>query len=110
MGPYCRVVDNSSGSELCRYSLREAGHESGLIVSKIARETGGRWGFHALGLPCKGRTYKDSMPEVMRACMQDTRKLMQRGTTTMDIPTHSVAPPAQSAYGAPPAHSAFGGA
>merc|ERR1712023_626742 len=33
--PYCRVVDEASGSELCRYALRDAGSESGLIVSKI---------------------------------------------------------------------------
>merc|ERR1711937_300176 len=28
--PFCRIVDNSSGSELCRYALRDAGSESGL--------------------------------------------------------------------------------
>eukprot|EP00930_Biecheleria_cincta_P018811 TRINITY_DN1452_c0_g1_i1.p1 TRINITY_DN1452_c0_g1~~TRINITY_DN1452_c0_g1_i1.p1 ORF type:complete len:467 (-),score=82.01 TRINITY_DN1452_c0_g1_i1:200-1534(-) len=79
--PYCRVVDQSSSSELCRYSLTEAGCENALIVSKIAREAGGRWGFHALGLPCRGRTYKDSLPEIQRSCQQDTRKLMDRGGT-----------------------------
>lgn len=80
--PYCRVVDNTSAGELCRYSLAEAGSESGLIVSKIGREAGGRWGFHALGLPCRGRTYKDSLPQIMQICQQDTRKLMARGGTT----------------------------
>lgn len=80
--PYCRVVDNSISSELCRYSLAEAGCGVGLIVSKIARKAGGRWGFHALGLPCCGRTYKDSLPEIKRSCQQDTRKLMDRGGTT----------------------------
>ena len=40
--PFCRIVDNSSGSELCRYALRDAGSESGLIIAKIAREVGGR--------------------------------------------------------------------
>lgn len=80
--PYCRVVDNSISSELCRYSLTEAGCGNALIVSKIARQAGGRWGFHALGLPCRGRTYKDSLPEIQRSCQQDTRKLMDRGGTT----------------------------
>merc|ERR1712054_520660 len=32
--PYCRVVDDASGSELCRYALRDAGTENGLIISK----------------------------------------------------------------------------
>mmetsp|Transcript_56457 Transcript_56457/g.145366 ORF Transcript_56457/g.145366 Transcript_56457/m.145366 type:complete len:437 (-) Transcript_56457:118-1428(-) len=76
--PYCRVVNNATGEELCRYSLREAGSETGLIVSKMAREAGGRWGFHALGLPCRGRTYKDSLAQIMAVCGQDTRKLMVR--------------------------------
>ncbi|CAK0837065.1 unnamed protein product [Prorocentrum cordatum] len=59
--PFCRVVDAADGSELCRYALRDAGRENGLIIAKIAREAGGRWGFHALGLPCRGRTYKDRL-------------------------------------------------
>mmetsp|Transcript_24504 Transcript_24504/g.64668 ORF Transcript_24504/g.64668 Transcript_24504/m.64668 type:complete len:463 (-) Transcript_24504:394-1782(-) len=65
--PFCRVVDEACGSELCRYSLREAGREQGLIIARLAREPGGRWGFHALGLPCHGRTYKDALPQI-RAC------------------------------------------
>merc|ERR1711907_548967 len=76
--PYCRVVDNTSAGELCRYSLAEAGSESGLIVSKIGREAGGRWGFHALGLPCRGRTYKDSLPQLRAACSVKTSSLLLR--------------------------------
>merc|ERR1719281_935082 len=79
--PFCRVIDNSTGAELCRYSLRDAGNESGLIIARIAREAGGRWGFHALGLPCRGRTYKDSTPQILQHCQQDTRMLMSRGGT-----------------------------
>lgn len=84
--PYCRVVDNSADAELCRFSLAEAGSETGLIVSKIAREAGGRWGFHALGLPCRGRTYKDSLPQILEECHQDTRKRMA-GTGTFHFKT-----------------------
>merc|ERR1712203_1115330 len=85
--PYCRVVDNASQSELCRYALRDAGRESGLIVSKIAREAGGRWGFHALGLPCRGRTYKDSLQQIRQVCQKDTRMLMSQGS--FSIPASS---------------------
>jgi len=80
--PFCRVVDNSSGSELCRYSLRDAGNESGLIIAKIAREAGDRWGFHALGLPCRGRTYKDSVAQLRAACKVKTASLMLRSQSS----------------------------
>merc|ERR1712072_1496030 len=76
--PFCRVIDNASGAELCRYALKDAGSESGLIIARIARETGGRWGFHALGLPCRGRTYEDSLPQLRAACKVKTASLMLR--------------------------------
>jgi tellurium resistance protein TerZ len=76
--PFCRVVDNSSGAELCRYALRDAGSESGLIIARIAREAGGRWGFHALGLPCRGRTYKDSTAQLRAASKVKTASLLLR--------------------------------
>merc|ERR1712054_727486 len=80
--PFCRVVDNASGAELCRYALRDAGGESGLIIARIAREAGGRWGFHALGLPCRGRTYKDSLPQLRAACSVKTSSLLLRTQST----------------------------
>jgi tellurium resistance protein TerZ len=80
--PFCRILDNSSGSELCRYSLRDAGSESGLIIAKIAREAGDRWGFHALGLPCRGRTYKDSLTQLRAASKVKTASLMLRSQST----------------------------
>jgi len=80
--PFCRVIDNSSGAELCRYALRDAGSESGLIIAKIAREAGGRWGFHALGLPCRGRTYKDSTSQLRAACKVKTASLMLRSQSS----------------------------
>lgn len=79
--PYCRVVDETSGSELCRYSLRDAGSENGLIIAKIAREAGERWGFHALGLPCRGRTFKDSLPQLRQASKVKTHSLMLRSNS-----------------------------
>merc|ERR1712036_96039 len=80
--PFCRVVDNSSGAELCRYALRDAGSESGLIIARIAREAGGRWGFHALGLPCRGRTYKDSTKQLRAACQVKTSSLLLRSQSS----------------------------
>jgi tellurium resistance protein TerZ len=80
--PFCRILDDADGSELCRYSLRDAGRESGLIIAKIAREAGGtRWGFHALGLPCRGRTYKDSLPQIRASSNLKTASLLLRSQT-----------------------------
>lgn len=87
--PYCRVVDNGSGSELCRYSLRDAGRQNGLIIAKIARESGGRWGFHALGLPASGRTFKDSLPEIRRACQVKTQALTLGSSRGPSAPSQS---------------------
>lgn len=96
--PYCRIVDESAGGELCRYSLRDAGSDNGLIVAKIAREAGGRWGFHALGIPCRGRTYKDSLPHIRHMCSVMTSTLIVRSSTAdlsnIDTPLQGVAPPA----------------
>jgi stress response protein SCP2 len=100
--PYCRIVDVFSASELCRYSLRDAGRENGLIVAKINREAGNRWGFHALGLPCRGRTYKDSMSSILKVFSQDTHALMARGGSmdlnnapaAFSMPVASAPPPA----------------
>merc|ERR1712054_665478 len=62
--------------------LRDAGSESGLIIARIAREAGGRWGFHALGLPCRGRTYKDSLTQLRAACRVKTSSLLLRTQST----------------------------
>jgi tellurium resistance protein TerZ len=98
--PFCRILDNSTGAELCRYSLRDAGSESGLIIARIAREAGGRWAFHALGLPCRGRTYKDSIPQLRAACKVKTSSLMLRsqssgsnlGDSQLDVPVQFPSP------------------
>lgn len=82
--PYCRLF-SAQGEEFCRYQLREAGHEQALIMARMFREPGdSRWGFQALGIPCKGKTYKDSMPSVVQYCMtKPTDRSLMRQTTTM---------------------------
>jgi len=62
--PYCRIV-SAEGEEFCRYMLREAGDEQGLIIARLFWEPSGqRWSFQAAGQPCAGNTWKDSMPTV----------------------------------------------
>uniref|UniRef100_A0A7S4PTF7 TerD domain-containing protein n=1 Tax=Alexandrium monilatum TaxID=311494 RepID=A0A7S4PTF7_9DINO len=99
--PYCRVVDGSDESELCRYALQEAGNQNGLIIAKIAREAGDRWGFHALGLPCTGRTFKDSLPDIRKASTVKTASLMLRRSSTTDLGAASHGLPVASAFASP---------
>jgi tellurium resistance protein TerZ len=62
--PYCRIT-TLEGEELCRYCLSDAGHEQGLLMARLFREPGDlRWGFHAIGMPCRGETWQSSVPDV----------------------------------------------
>merc|ERR1711862_93509 len=75
--PYCRVTETHGGEELCRYTLREAGNRSGLIIARLRRSPDGRWGFHALGAPSAGTMYKDSIPDMKRISQVDARELQK---------------------------------
>jgi len=73
--PYCRVI-STHDDEFCRYQLSEAGSEQGLVVARLFRDAGGRrWSFQAAGVPCRGRTWKDSMESVMQLSHMTPRNL-----------------------------------
>jgi len=75
--PYCRIFDES-GEELARYQLTEAGSQCGLIVARMFRASGGdRWGFQALGSPCGGNTWKDSLQHLQAVRRTDPRALQR---------------------------------
>jgi len=96
--PYCRIV-TPEGDEFCRYQLKDAGHDSALIMARLFREPGDcRWGFQAVGTPCKGRTYKDSMPAVIKQARtrpQDLMMTRSMSTTSLDSGSHGVHPTAR---------------
>jgi len=102
--PYCRVIDNAAQAELCRYALRDAGRENGLIISRMVRETGGRWGFHALGLPCQGRTYKDSLFKIKQVSQMKTKSLVLQRSPSMgtQITTATTCTPSEVVAFPPP--------
>mmetsp|Transcript_49676 Transcript_49676/g.141927 ORF Transcript_49676/g.141927 Transcript_49676/m.141927 type:complete len:417 (-) Transcript_49676:108-1358(-) len=81
---FCRIMDQE-GSELAKYMLREGRGESGLAIARLFREPGGRWGFQALGTFCRGRTWKDSVPELKSICQRGARDFQLRGQTTMTL-------------------------
>jgi len=73
--PYCRVI-SKDGEEFCRYQLSEAGNEQGLVVARLFWDAGGRrWSFQAAGIPCRGKTWKDSMPTVLQFAQMPPRDL-----------------------------------
>eukprot|EP00927_Polykrikos_kofoidii_P058185 TRINITY_DN52566_c0_g1_i1.p1 TRINITY_DN52566_c0_g1~~TRINITY_DN52566_c0_g1_i1.p1 ORF type:complete len:434 (+),score=82.39 TRINITY_DN52566_c0_g1_i1:86-1303(+) len=81
--PYCRVVDlGLGGQELCRYTLREAGDVTALVIARLRRGENGRFGFNALGLPSRGTMYKDSFPDVQRLSSIDPRELQRIESTS----------------------------
>jgi tellurium resistance protein TerZ len=79
--PYCRLY-TAGGEEICNYRLDEAGREQGLLVARLFREPGGaRWGFQAIGVPCKGSMWKDSMPTIMSYAGKNPRDLQPAATS-----------------------------
>jgi tellurium resistance protein TerD len=49
-GCYCRVWDQNSGNELCRYTMSENfGNEDSVEIGKFTRDYNGAWSFTALG-------------------------------------------------------------
>lgn len=83
--PRCRIFTREGsvdGEEICHYRLAEATEEEALIIARLFRAPGDvRWGFQAIGAPCKGRTYKDSLPEVMKYAATAPSGLLRSSTT-----------------------------
>lgn len=95
--PYCRIT-TASGEELCRYSMSDAGRENGLIIARLFREPGNiRFGFQAIGMPCRGKTWKDSMGMIMQYAHikpSDLQRMHTTGPMGATTPTRSQAVPA----------------
>jgi len=82
--PYCHIVD-SAGNELAKYELREAGSSNGLIIARLFREPGDRWGFQAIGSFCSGQTWKDSLGEMISIFRKTPRQLQMRGASSISL-------------------------
>ncbi|MEU2436295.1 TerD family protein [Streptomyces rubradiris] len=62
---FCRLVDETNGQELARYTLAGGGDYTAQIMAKVHR-SGSGWTMTALGAPANGRTFQDLMPAIRR--------------------------------------------
>ncbi|MEV6806052.1 TerD family protein [Streptomyces sp. NPDC017248] len=61
---FCRLVDETNGQELARYTLAGGGEYTAQIMAKVHR-AGPGWTMTALGAPADGRTFQDLMPAIL---------------------------------------------
>jgi tellurium resistance protein TerZ len=60
---FCRLVDETTGAELARYTLTGGGKHTAQIMAKVHR-AGGAWQLKAIGEPASGRTFQDLLPSI----------------------------------------------
>ncbi|MFI9626327.1 TerD family protein [Streptomyces sp. NPDC052042] len=60
---FCRLVDETTGQELARYTLSGGGRHTAQIMAKVAR-SGAGWQMAAIGAAADGRTFQDLLPVV----------------------------------------------
>ncbi|WP_406120497.1 TerD family protein [Streptomyces sp. NBC_00989] len=60
---FCRLIDETTGQELARYTLSGGGTYTAQIMAKLYRDGGG-WRLKAIGEPAAGRTFQDLLPAV----------------------------------------------
>ncbi|MBP0461420.1 TerD family protein [Streptomyces montanisoli] len=61
---FCRLVDETTGEELARYTLDGGGQYTAQIMAKVHR-SGAGWQMTALGNAANGRTFQDLMPAIL---------------------------------------------
>lgn len=60
---FCRLIDDTTGQELARYTLTGGGNDTAQIMAKVHR-SGSGWQMAAIGAPANGRTFQDLMPAI----------------------------------------------
>ncbi|MFH8569789.1 TerD family protein [Streptomyces sp. NPDC017993] len=61
---FCRLVDETNGQELARYTLTGGGNYTAQVMSKVHR-VGDGWQMTAIGEPSNGRTFQDVVPAIV---------------------------------------------
>ncbi len=62
---FCRLVDDLSRQEICRFTLTEKGGHTGVVMSIVQRDGDG-WTMQAIGEAGSGRIARDLVPAVMK--------------------------------------------
>ncbi|MFI0817128.1 TerD family protein [Streptomyces sp. NPDC021098] len=60
---FCRLVDETNGQEMARYTLSGGGDYTAQIMAKVHR-VNGAWQMSAIGAPATGQTFQDLMPAI----------------------------------------------
>ncbi|MBD0737974.1 TerD family protein [Streptomyces sp. CBMA29] len=63
---FCRLVDETNGQELARYTLTGGGQYTAQIMAKVQRGATG-WSMTAIGTAANGRTFQDLIPAILPA-------------------------------------------
>lgn len=63
---FCRLVDETSGKEISRFTLAEKGGHTGVIMAVVTRQSGS-WEMKAVGSAGGGRTVQDLAQQAARA-------------------------------------------
>ena len=61
---FCRLVDETTGTEIARYNLSGGGSHTAQVMAKVYRGSEGGWDMSAIGENASGRTFRDLMPAI----------------------------------------------
>lgn len=59
----CRLVDESTGQEVAKYTLAQQGSHTAQIMALVSRRSG-KWEMTAIGQAASGRTFHDLLPAI----------------------------------------------
>lgn len=62
----CRLVDETTNQEVATYDLSAKGPHTGMTMAKLYRN-GAEWKLAAIGETGQGQTWRDMLPDVLRA-------------------------------------------
>jgi len=60
---FCRLVDETTGQEIARYTLTGSGTHTAQIMAKVSR-AGSGWSMTAIGATANGRTFRELLPAI----------------------------------------------
>ncbi|MGH8862603.1 MAG: TerD family protein [Jatrophihabitantaceae bacterium] len=60
---FCRLIDETTETEVARYDLSGSGHHTAQIMAKLTRDGAG-WSMTAIGATASGRTFHDLLPAI----------------------------------------------